>query len=120
MDGKYGAINALVNSRDEIYALQDESISRLSINPRVQTQGSDGISLELGRGAVLYDYNYLTTESGTINKWSVFPSPEGFYYLDAMNKNFGKVQGGVYNLSDDNGFNAYFKKKRRKKLKFNS
>lgn len=109
LDGKYGAINALVNSRDEIYALQDKSISRLSINPRVQTQGSDGISLELGKGAVLYDYNYLTTESGTINKWSVFPSPEGFYYLDAMNKNFGKVQGGVYNLSDDNGFNAYFK-----------
>ncbi len=109
LDGKYGAINALVNSRDEIYALQDKSISRISINPRVQTQGSDGISLELGRGAVLYDYNYLTTESGTINKWSVFPSPEGFYYLDVMNKNFGKVQGGVYNLSDDNGFNAYFK-----------
>ncbi len=109
LDGKYGAINALVNSKDQIYALQDKAISRLSINPRVQTQGSDGISLELGKGAVLYDYNYLTTESGTINKWSVFPAPEGFYYLDAMNKNFGKVQGGVYNLSDDNGFNAYFK-----------
>ena len=109
LDGKYGAVNALVNSKDQIYALQDKSVSRLAINPRVQTQGNDGIGIELGKGAVLYDYNYLTTESGTINKWSVFPSPEGFYYLDAMNKNFGKVQGGVYNLSDDNGFNAYFK-----------
>lgn len=109
LDGKYGAINALVNSKDQIYALQDKSVSRLAINPRVQTQGNDGIGIELGKGAVLYDYNYLTTESGTINKWSVFPAPEGFYYLDAMNKNFGKVQGGVYNLSDDNGFNAYFK-----------
>jgi len=109
LDGKYGAINALVNSKDQIYALQDKSVSRLAINPRVQTQGNDGIGIELGKGSVLYDYNYLTTESGTINKWSVFPAPEGFYYLDAINKNFGKVQGGVYNLSDDNGFNAYFK-----------
>ena len=109
LDGKYGAINALVNSRDEIYALQDKGVSKLSINPRVQTQGSDGIALELGRGAVLYDYNYLTTESGTLNKWSVFPSPQGFYYLDAINKNFSKVQNGVYNLSDSGGFHAYFK-----------
>ena len=109
LDGKYGAINALVNSKDQIYALQDKSVSKLAINPRVQTQGNDGIGIELGKGAVLYDYNYLTTASGTINKWSVFPSPEGFYYLDALNKNFSKVQNGVYNLSDDNGFNAYFK-----------
>jgi hypothetical protein len=109
LDGKYGAINALVNTKDQIYALQDKSVALIAINPRVQTQGDDGIGIELGKGAVLYDYNYLTTESGTINKWSVFPAPEGFYYLDVMNKNFGKVQGGVYNLSDDNGFNTYFK-----------
>lgn len=109
LDGKYGAINALVNSRDEIYALQDRGVSKISINPRVQTQGSDGIALELGRGAVLYDYNYLTTESGTINKWSVFPSPYGFYYLDAINKSFNRVQNGVSSLSDTAGFFSYFK-----------
>ncbi len=109
LDGKYGAINAMVNSKDEIYTLQDRGVSRLSINPRIQTQGSDGVGIELGRGTVLYDYNYLTTESGTINKWSVFESPQGFYYLDAINKNFSKIENGVYNLSDDNGFHAYFK-----------
>lgn len=108
LDGKYGAINALVNTRDEIYTLQDTAVSKLSINPRVQTQGSDGIGIELGRGAILYDYNYLTTQSGTLNKWSVSSSPTSFYYLDLLNKSFMRVNAtsGVANLSDQYGMHA--------------
>lgn len=110
LDGKYGAINALVNTRDEIYALQDTAVARMSINPRVQTQGNDGVSIELGRGAILYDYNYLTTESGTINKWSVYSSPTSFYYLDLINKSLMKVNTtvGVKNLSSEYGLHARF------------
>lgn len=110
LDGKYGAINSLVNVRDEIFALQDSAISKIAINPRIQTQGSDGVSIELGRGAILYDYNYITTQSGTINKWSVTKSPNNFYYLDAINKSMGKVSlnEGAINLSDRHGFHAHF------------
>lgn len=108
LDGKYGAINALVNTRDEIYALQDTAVARMSINPRIQTQGSDGVGIELGRGAILYDYNYLTTQSGTINKWSVHSSPTSFYYLDAINKSYMRVNTtvGVANLSDQFGMHS--------------
>lgn len=110
LDGKYGAINSLVNVRDEIFALQDSAISKIAINPRIQTQGSDGISIELGRGSILYDYNYITTQSGTVNKWSVTKSPNNFYYLDAINKSMGKVSlnEGAINLSDKHGFHAHF------------
>lgn len=110
LDGKYGAINCLVNTRDEIYALQDTAVSRLSINPRIQTQGNDGVSIELGRGAILYDYNYLSTQSGTLNKWSVHSSPTSFYYFDIINKSYMRVQvnEGVRNLSDQFGFHSFF------------
>lgn len=110
LDGKYGALNNLVNVRDEIYTLQDTAVSRLSINPRIQTQGSDGVSIELGRGAILYDYNYLTTQSGSLNKWSVTESPNSFYYLDIINKSYMRVSpgNGVKNISDTGGHHAFF------------
>jgi hypothetical protein len=108
LDGKYGAINALVNTKDDLYTLQDTGVAKLSINPRIQTQGADGVDIELGRGAVLYDYNYLTTKSGTLNKWSVFSSVNSFYYLDLINKTYMKVGNGIVNLAASKGLHAYF------------
>lgn len=110
LDGKYGAVNSLINVKDEIYALQDSAVAHLSINPRVQTQSSDGVTIELGRGDILYDYNYLTTKSGTLNKWSVTESPNSFYYLDLINKSYMRMSAhsGISNVSDKGGMHSYF------------
>ena len=108
LDGKYGPINALVNFNDNIYALQDEGIAAISINPRIQVQGSDGVSVELGTGSVLYDYNYLTTKSGTINKWSVISTNSGFYYYDALNKSWNRFSRGLEKLTDMYGLHTFF------------
>lgn len=95
LDGKYGPINGVVNYKDQIFVLQDEAIAKLIINPRVQVQGSDNLSIELGKGSILYDYDYVTTTSGTINKWSIIKSPTGFYYFDALNKSINKFPEAV-------------------------
>ncbi len=108
LDGKYGSINSLINANDMIYALQDSAISKLSINPRIQTQGSDGLGIELGTGGILYDYNYISTKSGTVNKWSVFNTPYGFYYFDLLNKSYNRVSKGIENLSSLKGLHAHF------------
>lgn len=109
LDGKYGPINGLVNFNDNIFALQDSGVAAISINPRVQVQGSDGIGLELGRGSVLYDYNYLTTKSGTLNKWSIISTNSGFYYYDVLNKSWNRfTQGQIQGLSDRYGFHSFF------------
>tara|TARA_R110002020_G_scaffold68971_2_gene179866 strand:- start:1878 stop:5921 length:4044 start_codon:yes stop_codon:yes gene_type:complete len=110
LDGKYGAINDLVNFRDELYTLQDTGVAKLLINPRVQVQATDGLSLELGKGTVLYDSQYLTTTSGSINKWGTVVSPTGFYYLDLINKTWNKSNGGsVSSLSDVAGLRTFLK-----------
>ena len=108
LDGRYGPINSLHNFKDEIYTLQDTATAFLSIQPRVQTQGSDGISVELGIGAVLAEYKYLSTESGTLNKWSVINSPSSFYFYDTLNKSLNIVKGGIGGLSDIKGLHTYF------------
>lgn len=104
IDGKFGAINCLHSFKDEIYTLQDRAIATISINPRVQVQGSDGIAIQLGTGQVLDRYQYISTMSGTLNKWSVVNSPNGFYYYDNLNK---AIYLNNNKLSDVKGIHTY-------------
>jgi hypothetical protein len=108
LDGKHGSINSLISFNDEVYALQDRAIAYISINPRVQTQGSDGLSIQLGTGNVLDRYKYATTISGTVNKWSVLNTSKGIYYFDLINKAYMLFKGQLEGLSNNYGMHAYF------------
>lgn len=108
LDGKYGPINAVVNSKDEVYVLQDSAVAKIAINPRIQTSGSDGVSIELGTGGILHDYQYMTTKSGCLNKWGVVPTGNGFYYVDILNKAIVQYKGGIDGISDKEGFHYEF------------
>lgn len=109
LDGKYGPINSLVSYEDQLYTFQDKAISKLSINPRVQVQGSDGIDIELGTGNVLYEYNYLTTKSGSINKWGNISTKKGIYYYDALNKSIGRIPDLTKQfLTDVKGLHSFY------------
>lgn len=104
LDGKHGAINCLHSFKDEIYVLQDRAVAQISISPRVQVQGNDGIAIQLGSGQVLDRYQYLSTMSGTLNKWSVVNSPNTFYYYDTLNKTINII---TQELSDIKGMHSY-------------
>jgi len=108
LDGKYGPVNSLHNFKDEIYTLQDSALAFISILPRVQIQGGDGIEVELGSGGVLQDFKYISTESGTKNKWSVINSPSSFYYFDLNNKTINIFNGQINGLTDAKGLHTYF------------
>lgn len=108
LDGKHGSINSLVSFNDEIYTIQDSALASISISPRVQVQGSDGLSVQLGTGSVLDKYKYISTKSGTLNKWSVIPTSIGVYYYDLLNKSFMMFNGQIGNLSDIKGLHSYF------------
>lgn len=108
LDGKYGSINGTVNFNDNIFVFQDTAVAALQINPRVQTQASDGLSIELGTGSILYDYNYLTTTSGTLNKWSIVRSSTGFYYYDIINKALYKFSSKLDPISTSGGHHEFF------------
>jgi len=108
LDGKYGAINSLVNFNDEIYALQDLSFAFISINPRVQVQGGDGLAIELGSGNVLDRYKYISTSSGSVNKWGVVASPNALYYYDALNNSLMSFTGQLNKLSETKGLHQFF------------
>lgn len=109
LDGKYGPINGLINFNDNIFALQDKAVALVSINPRVIVNSGDGIPTELGTGQVLDDYVYQSTLSGSINKWSIVATQTGFYYYDALNKEWMKYQGQIRGLGDVYGLSTFLR-----------
>jgi len=108
LDGKHGPINSLTSFNDELYTIQDKALAFLSINPRVQVQGQDGLAIQLGSGSVLDRYKYISTDSGTLNKWSVITSPQSMYYYDTLNSSLMSFKGGLENLTDFKGLHTFF------------
>lgn len=107
LDGKYGPITCLNNFKDQIYAFQHSAVAFISVNPRVQVQGSDGISVELGSGNALQEYKYLSVNSGTLNKWSVINTPNTFYYYDFYNRSIQFFNNSLSKLSDIKGLHSF-------------
>ena len=108
LDGKYGAINSLVNHNDELYTLQDKAFAFLSISPRVQVQGSDGVAVQLGTGSILDRYKYISTEDGTLNKWSVVNTPNALYFFDILTKSFNVFKGNILDVGDSKNMHSFF------------
>lgn len=111
LDGKFGPINNIIEFKDNLYTFQDEAIAMIRINPKIQVSASEGAAIELGTGGILYDYDYLTTKSGSINKWGIVPTKKGIYYYDVLNKGIGRVPDATVNLlSDIKYHHSYFNK----------
>lgn len=110
LDGRYGPINAVKSFKDDIYTFQDRAIALLSILPRVQTVADDGNAIQLGTGQLFQDYKYITTSSGSVNKWGVIAGEKGLYYVDYLNQSLGIVAGAeVLNLSELHGMKTALK-----------
>lgn len=98
VDGKYGPINATINYNDNIYFFQDSAFGMLQINPtaQVQVENNNFGLLELGRGGVLYNYGYISTSVGSINKWAIKATQSGVYFIDALNKTFNRFSNNGF------------------------
>lgn len=107
LEGTYGPINGVRKLNDEVYTFQDTAVAVLSINPRAAVQANDGISLALGTGKVLDDHKYITTNSGTKNKWAVTNSSQAIYYYDTFNRSINMIGQGMGNLTESNGFRSF-------------
>jgi len=86
LEGIYGSITKLYNFKGEIYAFQEKGVCVLSINPRIQTQATDGVNIELGIGAVLYDHRYLNTNNGATNKFAIIDDNKNLFFYDPVFK----------------------------------
>lgn len=109
LDGKYGEITGIGEHSDNIFTFQRKAVAYLAINPRVQLQTNDTIPIELGSGGIIERYQYLTTSSGTLNKWSIVKSNNGLMYVDILNKSINFIGADNNKMSTVNGlYNKLF------------
>jgi hypothetical protein len=94
LEGQYGTITKLHNLNGELLAIQSTGIAVIAVEPRIQTQGSDGFQVSLGIGSLFYDHRYLTTVTGSSNKFTVTDDGKNLYYYDSINNTINTLQEG--------------------------
>lgn len=94
LDGDKGKLNAIRKINNDLYCFQDNGISRLLYNSRVQINTSDGVPIEIANSAKLQDKQYLSDSIGCQNKWAIKSISSGIYFIDNYN-------GGLYKLTSN-------------------
>jgi len=104
MESQYGEITRLVNWRNDLYVLQEKSMSKLLVNPISMIQDELGTTLNVGTGETVENHLYITTKYGTRNMDSVVSSESAIYYID---NTYGKLMQytgeSLKAISDDLG-----------------
>jgi hypothetical protein len=121
VEGLYGPINKLTVLRDMMYYVQDNGFGRLNISPRTALTSTEGSEVELGEGAVLADFDYISTKYGSKHQRSVVTSGNSIYFFDVSKLKMFKFQGqGAQSMSDIKGMSSFFDKLEGQILDVNS
>ena len=111
MESSYGEITRLINFRNELYVLQESSVSKLLVNPISMIKDDLGTTINVGTGDTIENHLYISTKFGTRHMDSVVASQNNLYFVD---NNYGKLlafNGKSLNiLSDSLGQRDFFKK----------
>ena len=104
MESQYGEITRLASWRNDIYVLQESSMSKLLVNPISLVADELGSSLFTGTGETVENHLYISTKFGTRHMESVVTTEQAIYYID---NNYGKLVQytgeSLASLSDDLG-----------------
>lgn len=110
LDGTMGPIEALRTWQDIIYCFQDNAISVISFNPRVQIPTNDGVPIEVSNSYKLEGKYYISDSIGCKNKQTIAVTPSGLYFIDPNSKEFYHLAGKeLSSVSTTHGFSNWFK-----------
>ena len=108
VNSSFGPITGIMEYNNQIYFFQPEGVGIIQISPRIQTVGSDGVSIALGTGSLLQDEVYISTNKGCSHQFSLVKSEYGIYFYDYLTSKFCLVRGNVEPISDMKGLHSWF------------
>lgn len=103
INGSKGSITSIETFNDLLIAFQDQSISQILFNNRVQIPTSDSTPIEITNN---YKVEGVRTYSDTIgcqNKWSIAKSSSGIYFIDNSTDTLYLFNGQLQDLSTQLG-----------------
>lgn len=86
LNGTCGEIRYLNTWNGNIFCFQDTGISNILFNSRVQIPVSDGVPVEITNGYKVDGERYISDTMGSINKYTITPTPRGIYFIDTNSK----------------------------------
>lgn len=93
LDGRFGKLTALIENKDILFFIQERAYGYWLVNPKEQFLSQDGTEMIMGRGAVLEDKKYLSTNSGSRHKFSVVKTPVGVFFYNEYDKEIQVIGG---------------------------
>jgi hypothetical protein len=109
MESEYGEITRLMKFKNELYILQETSLSKLLVNPISMIADEIGTSLMTGTGETVENHLYISTKYGTRHMDSVVATENALYYIDNTYGKLLQFNGSDLRiLSDDLGQRQFF------------
>lgn len=96
LDNSKGAIYNLFNLRNELFAIQSNGVSKLSINPRVVVDNADAaaVTIVTGTGQVIQRSDYVDTMYGSQHYNNLLVTNTSAYWYDSHMSAFCKLAFG--------------------------
>lgn len=109
LDGDKGELVSLTKYGNEIWAFQEEGISKILYNNRVQINASDGIPIEISNSGKVEGKVYLPYIYGCQNKWSIIEATGGLYFIDNYNSSILHMspEGSLTDISTTKGMSSW-------------
>jgi hypothetical protein len=117
VNGNYGEINRIIQFKDKLFFYQNDGIGVAAVDERVLANEGDTTQTQLGTGAVLQRFDYISTETGCKHSFAVESTGSSIYHYDSfINKLFkysvGKTKeeiSGMNPLTDVKGLSGFFR-----------
>ena len=96
---------------NEIWSVQEDAFGKLRIDERAVVADAEGsANIIIGNPNVMQGVDYVSTESGTQNQFSITNSDMVLYWVDAKRAKICRFAGqGVEFISDTKGIHSYIK-----------
>lgn len=98
LEGNNGKLVAIKSFNELLVGFQENAISQLLFNSRVQLQASDGVPIEITNSQKLEGSRAISTNIGCQDYFSIVTTPLGIYFVDNYNATLWKYDGQLSNL----------------------
>ena len=88
VEGSFGPINGVTYLQNDVFFIQDRALGKLLINPRETITTQEGENVGLGRGGILDNHQYISTEIGSKHQFSIIKSGYYIYFYDVRHNKF--------------------------------
>lgn len=111
LDSQYGEINKILVNNNILVSLQDNGFAAVAFKDRQLLQDELQGQLVLGTGSILSYVRYISTKTGTRNRWSVVDLDSNMMWFDTTNRKVMRYSQseGLEILSDNKNMTSFFR-----------